>query len=128
LGLRARGEHRGQGVLHLDEFRRSQAHRDIRMTAAASVPCTRRRQAGLGLVNLIIAAIVVAIVVIVLMPAIPGFIEYRAIVSAVNKSAQDGSGTPEGIRRAFDRYAAIDDITSIKGADLVIERSPDGPV
>jgi hypothetical protein len=98
------------------------------MTAATSIPSSRRRQGGLGLVNLIIAAIVVAIVVIVLMPAIPGFIEYRAIVGAVKKSAQDGSGTPEGIRRAFDRYAAIDDITSIRGSDLIIERSPDGPV
>ncbi len=97
------------------------------MTAAANMP-SRRRQRGLGLINLIIAAIVVAIVVIVLMPAIPGFIEYRAITSAVKKSAQDASGTPEGIRRAFDRYAAIDDITSIRGADLIIERSPDGPV
>ena len=98
------------------------------MTTAASMPVSRRRQGGLGLINLIIAAIVVAIVVIVLMPAIPAFIEYRAIVSAVNKSAQDPSGTPEGIRRAFDRYAAIDDITSIRGSDLVIERGPDGPV
>lgn len=98
------------------------------MTTAASMPTSHHRQAGLGLINLIIAAIVVAIVVIVLMPAIPGFIEYRAIASAVKKSAQDASGTPEGIRRAFDRYAAIDDISSIRGADLVIERSPDGPV
>lgn len=98
------------------------------MTTPASMPASRDRQGGLGLINLIIAAIVVAIVVIVLMPAIPGFIEYRAIVSAVNKSAQDASGTPEGIRRAFDRHAAIDDISSIRGADLIIERSPDGPV
>lgn len=98
------------------------------MTTAVNMPGSRRRQGGLGLINLIIAAIVVAIVVIVLMPAIPGFIEYRAIVSAVNKSAQDASGTPEGIRRAFDRFAAIDDISSIRGTDLIIERSPDGPI
>lgn len=97
------------------------------MTAAANLP-SRHRQRGLGLINLIIAAIVVAIVVIVLMPAIPGFIEYRAIVSAVKKSAQDPSGTPEGVRRAFDRFAAIDDISSIRGADLLVERSPDGPI
>lgn len=98
------------------------------MTAAANKTASRRRQRGLTLPGLIGAAIIVAILVYILLPTVPTFIEYRAVVHAVKKASAEGGSTPEGIRRAFDRYAAIDDITSIRGADLVIERSPNGAV
>lgn len=98
------------------------------MTAVARMSSLRRSQRGLSLLSLVGAAIVVALVVVVLMPAIPSFIEYRAVSAAVKKAAQDPASSPEGIRRAFDRYAAIDDISSIRGADLIIEPSPGGPV
>lgn len=86
----------------------------------------RRRQTGLSLIGLLLAAVVIVAVALVAMRVVPSALEYRAIVSAVNKVGNAGANTPRDVQVAFDRFAAIDDITSIGGKDLLVERQPDG--
>ncbi|MCO5100143.1 MAG: DUF4845 domain-containing protein [Burkholderiaceae bacterium] len=92
----------------------------------ASFPVPRRRQAGLSLLGLLLAAFVVVVVALVVLRVVPSALEYRAIVSAVNKIGSSGASTPHDVRVAFDRFAAVDDIQSISGKDLQVERRPDG--
>jgi hypothetical protein len=89
-------------------------------------PAPRRRQAGLSLLGLLLAAFVVVVVALVGMRVVPSALEYRAIVSAVNKVGSGGANTPRDVQVAFDRFAAVDDIRSIAGKDLLVERQPDG--
>ncbi len=90
------------------------------------LPALRRRQSGLSLLGLLLAAFVVVIVALVALRVVPSALEYRAIVSAVNKVGTTGATTPRDVQVAFDRFAAVDDIRSIAGKDLLVERQPDG--
>jgi hypothetical protein len=62
---------------------------------------------------------------LVTLKVFPTVTEYLAIKRAVVKARADGSD-PQTIRNAFDRAAAIDDITSLTGKDLQITREPGG--
>ena len=70
---------------------------------------------------LVVAAVGIAIALLAL-KIFPTFIEYNAITRAVKKSAQEGGETPAEIRRKFDQFGAIDDISSIKATDLDITK------
>jgi len=85
----------------------------------------RTRQQGLSLVLLIVLGAVVILVGIQAMRIYPAVLEYyqiqKAIVAATQKSTD-----PVGIRKAFDSYAAIDNIDTVAGQDLTIEKLPTG--
>ena len=55
----------------------------------------------------------------------PTFVEYRAITSAIKKATAQPTSVVE-IQKAFDRSAAIDDITVMTGKDLDIVKTDDG--
>ena len=59
------------------------------------------------------------------MKVFPTATEFIAIKRAVVKARNEGSD-PSGIRSAFERSSAIDDITSINGRDLDIAPLPGG--
>src|SRR5690606_21167027 len=86
----------------------------------------RRRQTGLSLLGLLLASALIVVVALVAMRVVPSALEYRAIVSAVNKVGNSGPNTPRDVQVAFDRFAAIDDIRSIGGKGLLVERQPHG--
>jgi hypothetical protein len=90
------------------------------------VVAPRRAQRGLSLLGLLAVSAVIVAVALVAMKVVPSALEYNAIRGAVTKVATSGGNTPRDFQSAFDRYAAIDDITSISGKDLVIEKRPDG--
>ena len=90
------------------------------------VVAPRRAQRGLSLLGLLVVGALIVIVALVAMKVVPSALEYNAIRGAVTKVATSGATTPREIQSAFDRFAAIDDITSISGKDLVIEKRPDG--
>jgi len=92
----------------------------------SSFGALRRRQTGLSLLGLLLASALIVVVALVVLRVVPSALEYRAIVSAVNKIGDSGVTTPRDVQVAFDRYAAIDDIKSIGGKDLMVERQPDG--
>jgi hypothetical protein len=79
------------------------------------------RQAGLGLVPLILGFIALAVVALFAMKVIPSYLEFRAAKSAIEAIARERQGaTPGDIRRAFEARQNIDDINSLKSTDLEI--------
>jgi len=96
--------------------------------ASGSLPARRRaawagpaRQRGLSLVSLIFTGVVIVLLLAIGMKSVPALTEYFAIERAVQRVANEGQTVPD-IRRAFDRYATIDDIKSITGKDLDITK------
>lgn len=81
------------------------------------------RQQGLSFLGLLIVMIALALIGVLGAQAFPTYVEYQAIQKAVNKS-KDG-GTVAEVRAIFDRAAAIDDIKSISGKDLVVTKNGD---
>lgn len=93
----------------------------IRRTPLAS----RRTQRGLSLFGLIVLGILITFGAMLGMRLYPTVTEFMMVKRAVAKARNDGSD-PASIRSAFDRIAAIDDISSINGKDLDITRDPAG--
>lgn len=87
---------------------------------------SRRRQRGLSLIGLLVVGALIVFGALLAMKVVPSALEYNAIRSAVSKVASAGGTTVRDYQVAFDRYAAVDDITSITGKDLVIEKRQDG--
>ena len=83
---------------------------------------SRRRQRGLSLIGLLVVGALIVFGALLAMKVVPSALEYNAIRSAVTKVASAGGTTVRDYQVAFDRYAAVDDITSITGKDLVIEK------
>ena len=83
----------------------------------------KSRQSGMSIVTLIFILAVLAAVGAVALQAFPSVIEYQAALRAINKAKDEGSVT--SVRAAFDRYADIDSISSIKGKDLEITKNGD---
>ncbi len=69
--------------------------------------------------GILIGIIVLITFVLPAIRSVPSLMEYQAITHAV-KQARDRGTTREDIAGLFDRQAAIDDITSIKGENLEV--------
>ena len=81
----------------------------------------RTTQTGVSLVMLIIVLILVAIVALFGMKVVPSYLEFRSAKNAIEAIARERQGaTPGDIRRAFENRSTIDDINSVKPADLEI--------
>jgi hypothetical protein len=86
----------------------------------------KRHERGLSLIGLLIFGIIAVMLVVVGMRVLPTVLEYMAIERALTKLAGSGNASPAQIKSGFDRIAAVDDIASITGRDLIIERTPAG--
>lgn len=86
----------------------------------------RKKQQGVSLLLLLFVGALCFIVGGAALRVAPTFIEYRAIQSAIDRALSEG--TPPLIRRAFNRTAAIDNITTLTGKDLVIDMVDGNPV
>jgi hypothetical protein len=83
------------------------------------------RQRGLSLIGMILMVVVIGFAAILALRITPTFVEYRAVNSAIKKAVASSNTVPD-IQKAFDRSAAIDDITVMTGKDLNIQKSDDG--
>ena len=83
----------------------------------------RHQQRGITFLGLIFVGAVLGSLALVGMQVFPTAVEYMAINKAVKKAAA-GSTVAE-VRTIFDKAAQIDDISSIKGADLEVTKSGD---
>ena len=86
---------------------------------------SRKRQRGLALSGLILLGIVVVLVAIAGIRILPSIIEYYTIVedaTAVARDPASKTATVADIRKAFDRHAEIDDVSSIRGRDLDVSK------
>lgn len=80
----------------------------------------QRHQRGMSFISLLFVGVVVAATGVVVAQAIPTYMEYQAVLKAVNK-AKDGATVPE-VRSLFDKAASVDSIKSIHGADLDVTK------
>ena len=84
-----------------------------------------RAQRGLSLLGLLLSAGLITMLVTLALKVAPTVNEYLAVKRAIVKARADGIDV-RSIRGVFDRAAAVDDITSIDGKDLIVERLPNG--
>jgi Tfp pilus assembly protein PilX len=81
------------------------------------------RQQGLTLIGLIIGLVVLALVALTAMKVIPSYLEFRSAKNAIDAIAREKQGaTVADVRRAFDNRSAIDDINTVRSADLEITK------
>ncbi len=89
------------------------------------IPQLKNRQHGVTLSGLLLWSAVILMVTIFGMRLIPAYIEYAAIKRVLVATASDPALKEAGIsalRQGFDKRASIDDIKSVAGKDLVIEK------
>jgi Tfp pilus assembly protein PilE len=83
----------------------------------------RTTQRGVTLMGLIVSLFVVIVVALFAMKLIPSYMEYFTAKGAIEAIARERqASTPAEVRRAFENRSAIDDITTVRPADLEISR------
>ena len=84
----------------------------------------RRKQLGISLMGLIMGAVILIAFAMIGMKLAPSYIEFFAIKKAINALATESKGgaSVNEIRKSFDQRATIDDINSVKGADLEVTK------
>lgn len=82
---------------------------------------SRLRQRGLSFIGVIIINLLAVAVFAIGGQSIPIFIESHAIQKALDKS-KEGASVPE-VRSIFDKATQIDDIKSVKAADLDVSKN-----
>ena len=84
----------------------------------------RKHQSGISLSGLIMGSIILIAGAMVGLKLAPSYIEFFAVKKAVNGLAAEsrGGASVAEIRTGFDKRAIIDDITTIKGADLEVTK------
>ncbi len=83
----------------------------------------RSAQRGMTFLSMLFVGIVIAVVGVVGAQVFPTYIEYMAAVKAINKAA--GGSTVVEVRRIFDNASQVDDISSLKPADLEVSKQGD---
>jgi len=87
-----------------------------------------KRQRGLSLIGLMFAGAVLFFLALLLMRAVPVYLEYFKVRTAIDALAVSGSTSPAELRTGFDKRADMDDIKGVRGVDLDIEKSGRGVV
>ena len=82
-----------------------------------------RRQAGVGLMGLIVGLIILVVVALFGMKILPSYMEFRSAKNAIQAIAQQmPAASAADIRRAFENRATIDGIESVKPSELEISK------
>jgi len=84
------------------------------------------KQAGISLTSLILVLIVVGLVAVVAIKVFPSWLEYRSIKDGIVRVKAEGGTVPE-MQRAFDKFADINNVESVKGRDLIISKDGGEP-
>jgi len=84
-----------------------------------------RKQQGVSLPGLLTWSVVIVLMAILGMRLVPAYIEFaavkRVLVAIASDSELRNAGVHE-IRQAFNKRAAVDDIKSVNGNDIVIRK------
>jgi hypothetical protein len=84
-----------------------------------------RRQRGVSLSGLLVGSVILIVLVLLALKVAPPYLEYLQVKKAVTAIVESGEGrsaTAADVRKAFDRRAQVDDISSITGRDLEITK------
>ncbi|HBZ08022.1 MULTISPECIES: DUF4845 domain-containing protein [Massilia] len=87
---------------------------------------TLGRQGGMSLTGLILGLIVVGLVAVLAIKVIPSWLEYRSIKDGIGRVKEEGGSVAE-MQKAFDRFADINNVTSLRGRDLIISKDGGEP-
>ena len=84
-----------------------------------------RKQAGLSLIGTLIVGGLLAFLFLIGLRAVPAYTEYMAIKKDIANVVHDSDANTSisDMRRDFDKRADIDEIQTIRGADLNIAKS-----
>jgi hypothetical protein len=88
-----------------------------------------RKQRGLSLIGLLLVSGLLVLLALIGFKVLPAYVEYLAVKKAVTdiaRAPETRGGQVRDVQMAFDRRAQIDDITSIRGQDLEINKLGDG--
>lgn len=83
------------------------------------------KQSGMSLVGLIFVLGILAMLVLLAAKITPTVVEFSAIKKAIHTAKLAGTSVKE-IQTSFDKQADVDYIVSVRGRDLVIEKSETG--
>ena len=84
-----------------------------------------RRQEGITLGGFLGVAVILALGLLLAFKVIPHYMEFWAIKKAMTATVRDTTlqdAPVAEIRRAFDRRADIDNVTAVKGTDILVTR------
>ena len=84
------------------------------------------KQQGISLTSVILVLIVVGLVAVVGIKVFPSWLEYRSIKDGIVRVKAEG-GTVAEMQRAFDKFADINNVESVKGRDLIISKDGGEP-
>ncbi|MCC2960607.1 DUF4845 domain-containing protein [Massilia sp. IC2-278] len=84
------------------------------------------KQQGVSLTSVILVLIVVGLVAVVGIKVFPSWLEYRSIKDGIVRVKAEGGTVPE-MQRAFDKFADINNVESVKGRDLIISKDGGEP-
>jgi len=84
------------------------------------------KQQGISLTSVILVLIVVGLVAVVGIKVFPSWLEYRSIKDGIVRVKAEG-GTVTEMQRAFDKFADINNVESVKGRDLIISKDGGEP-
>jgi len=84
------------------------------------------KQGGMSLTALILGLVVIGLFALLAIKIIPSWLEYRAIKDGIVRVKAEGGTVPE-MQRAFDKFADINNVESVKGRDLIISKDGGEP-
>lgn len=84
---------------------------------------SKARQAGISFFGLVFVMAVLAGVGVLVAQAVPTMLEFQSVVKAME--AAKNAGSPQEVRLAFEKAAAVDDIKSVTPKDLEITKAND---
>lgn len=82
---------------------------------------SRRKQLGVGFFGLIFYVVIFGGLGLIGLKSFPIYAEYLKIDRIVKKIGGDSPKTVAEAANSFERYSAIEDITSIRGNDLIVD-------
>lgn len=82
---------------------------------------SRHKQLGVGFFGLIFYAVVFGGLGLIGLKSFPIYAENIKINRIIKKVAEDNPKTPQEAASIFERYSAIEDITAIRGTDLIVD-------
>lgn len=81
-----------------------------------------QRERGISLIGLILVLAILGGIGLLAMQVVPTYIEYRAILGAIDRAKKDGGENIKDIQDSFNKSAEVGYITAIQGRDLIIVR------
>jgi len=87
-----------------------------------------KKQQGATLLGMLIVGAFVVFVALIVMKVTPAYIEFMSVKKVLKAMQSESLGTMSNkeIKDSFEKRASVAYVETVKGSDLVIEKTPDG--